>query len=654
MGCYELSTLSWKLEGWRPFWWKLARAAGSVPEVGPFDAPVPGSVQEALYRAGVLPDWNAGVNSRACEWVEHRHWIYETVIPSGWAGEGESACLVAEGLDYSGWVLVDGEEAFRFEGALVMHPFDLGTRLGDQKEHTLALVFEEPPREQGQIGYTSWSKYFKPRYTYSWDWTPRVVPIGIWDRLTLAAGTACEVRLGRVQCFLGEDLCTGAVKVHVECAKVSKVRISLCDGGSELAAKEEVCQEGTSHITLDGAPVEAWWPNGAGAQKTYTVCLEIVGEDGKVCWQEEKTVGFKRVEWQACEGAPAGAEPWMCVVNGKPLFLQGVNWVPPRTCYHDSTEEEYERLITLYREMGCTVFRVWGGGILEKEIFYRLCDQYGILVWQEFPMSSSGVENYPPMAPEAIASLSRIARSYIERRAHHVSLLMWCGGNELTERTPEGAPVSYDHPCIAALKAVVEAEDPEHRFIATSPSGPQFYAHARNYGKGIHHDIHGPWGMGAFSGGGFKDLEAWRGYWEADDSLFRSEVGMPGASPKEIFERFGGGLPVFPPEGEYWQHTSGWWTQWDRFKRLVRPLKGDAGLCAYIELTQKQQAEAYAIAASACKERFPRCGGFIIWMGHDCFPCPANNSVIDFLRAPKPAYYALQAVFTRPVNKELG
>ena len=421
--------------------------------------------------------------------------------------------------------------------------------------------------------------------------------------------------------------------------------MELLDAGNCVQALETALLPGDHVVRLEDIRVEAWWPNGMGTAKTYGLSVRAADAQGRMLWQEERQIGFRRVEWRACEGAPEGAEPWLCVVNGQAVFLQGANWVPPRICYHDSTAEEYGRLLELYREMGCNVLRVWGGAILEKSVFYDLCDRNGLLVWQEFPLSSSGVENYPPEDPESIARLCEIAVSYIRKRAHHASLLLWCGGNELTERGPEARPIGYAHPCITALKRVVEAEDPGRRFLPTSPSGPEFYAHAKNYGTGVHHDTHGPWGLGFLSAGGFADLEAWRKYWDGDDSLFRSEVGMPGASSRTVFEEFRGGLAAFPPVGEYWQHGSAWWTQWERFQDALAGLDAEAGLDEYIRLTQAQQAEAYAYAAERCKGRFPRCGGFIIWMGHDCYPCPANNSVIDFQRNPKPAYEALRRVF---------
>jgi beta-mannosidase len=643
----NLDEQRWTLEGWRPFAWMLGRNVEGnfhiVPDIGPIEAQVPGSVQHNLRRAGVLPDWNEGVNSRQCEWVEHRHWYFETVLPPEVLADGGPVVLAAEGLDYSGWIMVDGREAVRFEGVLVPHLFDLSAHLTPGTEHRLGIVFEEPPREQGQMGYTSRSHFFKPRYPYSWDWCPRLVPVGIWDSLTLLTGPETWFSIKRIQATLDEDNRHGGLVVEVETASAADagiLEVVLFDGEVRVAAESIDITPGRQRIECGDIEVKPWWPNGSGDSHTYQLFLTARDAHGKRFWTEKRVTGFKRVAWQVCEGAVPGAEPWICVVNGQPVFLQGANWVPPLLDYHSATEEDYRRLIDLYREMGCNVLRVWGGGILEREVFYRLCDQAGILVWQEFPLSSSGVENYPPEEPEAIDRLVTVAESYIRRRSHHVSLLLWCGGNELTERTPEATPIGYNHPCIAALQKVVAREDPGRRFLPTSASGPQFYAHAKNYGQGIHHDVHGPWGMGEF-----KDLDAWRAYWEGDDALFRSEVGMPGASSEEILKQFSGGMALWPPRGEYWIHGSAWWIQWDRYRERLEGLPEEEALREYVRLTQEFQAEAYAIAAKCCKERFPRCGGFIIWMGHDLFPCPANNAVIDFLRQPKPAYFALQRVF---------
>ncbi len=644
---HALSRLSWTLEGWRPYAWMLGRKPGAShiqADIAPVSARVPGSVQAALLAAGLLPDWHLGVHSRDCEWVEHRHWLFETTIPAAWTPPGEQAVLVAEGLDYAGWVLVDNVEVARFAGALAPHRFDLTAQISDGRPHRLSICFDEAPPEQGQIGYSSRSRYFKPRYPYSWDWCPRLVPVGVWDALCLETGSSAAFRLDRVRATLAGDYATGRIEAAVgtesPAAEGMTVHAILLDGERECGRARTPLEQAGATVALDGLAVQPWWPNGAGEQKLYTLEVRVVDAHGAPVWRAERQAGFRHIAWRACEAAPEGALPWICEVNGTPVFLQGANWVPPRIAYHDVTEEDYRALIGLYREMGCNALRVWGGGILEKETFYDLCDQAGIFVWQEFPLSSSGVENLPPDLPEAMATLAGIARSYIARRAHHASLLLWCGGNELT--LADATPVDASHPCIAALRRVVEEEDPGRRFLPTSPSGPEFYAHAAAYGKGRHHDIHGPWGMAGFAG-----LEAWRAYWEGDDALFRSEVGMPGAMDADLILKYADGMACWPPEGEYWGHTAAWWTQWDRLQAQFEHMGPEAGLRAYVQQTQAYQAAAYAVAAACCKQRFPKCGGFLIWMGHDCFPCPANNSVIDFERRPKPAYFALQQVFLR-------
>jgi beta-mannosidase len=365
-----------------------------------------------------------------------------------------------------------------------------------------------------------------------------------------------------------------------------------------------------------------------------------------VVWEQRRRVGFKRVRWLPCEGAAPDALPWLCEVNGRTVFLQGVNWSPIRVAYPDTTVDEYRLRVGLYRDMGCNFLRVWGGAYLESEDFYDLCDEAGLLVWQEFPLSSSGIDNWPPERPEVIAELCRIAATYIQRRAHHVSLLMWCGGNELQSsgegsKVGAGRPVSGDHPCLKALADVVAAEDPERRFLPTSAYGPRFNAAAAEFGQGVHHLIHGPWGIGDE-----RSIEPWKEYWRGDDALFRAEVGMPGACDVELIQRY---LPEawWPPSNETWAHSSRWWLMWPRYSHLAS-LPPDEALARYVELTQAEQAEALSFAARCCKARFPRCGGFVIWHGHDCFPCPIGNALIDVEGHPKPVCFALREVFRGP------
>jgi beta-mannosidase len=266
----------------------------------------------------------------------------------------------------------------------------------------------------------------------------------------------------------------------------------------------------------------------------------------------------------------------------------------------------------------------------------------GILVWQEFPLSSSGIDNWPPEDEASIRSLSAVAESYLDRLAHHACLLMWGGGNELQGnleggKQGVGKPVDRTHPLIARFESIVTRRDPERRFVATSSTGPRFYADEKDFGKGLHWDVHGPWKAN-------PNLDEWEKYWQAVDALFHSEVGAPGASPVGIIRRTAGDLPELPVDetNPLWRRSP-WWIEAPLFQQEKG--RSPVSLDEYVDWSQERQARALEIVARNLKAKFPRCGGVIFWMGHDCFPCTANTSVIDFDGQPKPAAHRLAGIF---------
>jgi beta-mannosidase len=636
----DLAKQKWQLFGWRPNYWHQRRSVVTSdhwqPEIGPIDAIVPGSAQTALRAARILPDWNIGLNSRLCEWVEHRQWEFRTTLAD--TPSDQPVILHCDGLDYSGLIAIDTTVIAHFRGALKRHRFDLTPHLSDGMPHTLSILFDEPPPEQGQIGFTSRSQYFKPRYSYSWDWCPRFVPIGIWDQISLHIGQpAAEVV--KVLTTLADDLRTGRVNVFLDHVRDgATIGLTLLRGRTEIASTRQALSAGRQVLRLDNLPVEPWFPNRSGAQPLYEL---IVNHGSKVL--HRATVGFKRIRWLRTENAPATARPLLCEINGQSIFLQGVNWTPIRMDYHRVSQTDYRQRIALYKKMGCNVLRVWGGAYLEREIFYDLCDRAGLLVWQEFPLSSSGSESNAPEDASVIAELSDIARDYIRRRGHHACKLLWCGGNELQSPPNEKGeqfPLSESHPALAALKKVVDDEDPETRYLPTSPTGPFFYAQPDEVGKGMHHHVHGPWNHVGV-------MEQARAYWGSDDAMLRSETGMPGASPLALLKKYAGKEKLWPPskDNPWWNHASLWWLQYELFKPQLKGLKPASALKRYIELSQQRQAEILKLAARSCKDRFPRCAGILIWMGHDAFPTAANTSLVDFDANPKPAYDVLANIF---------
>ena len=634
----------WTLRGWRQNDWELGRTPEhhkvQVADVGPFPARVPGSVRGALVDAGEVPGLAVGRNSRASEWIEHRHWTYSRPLPEGLAtrlqAAGTRAVLVCPALDYAGVVLVGDVEVGAFRGSFTPHEFDITdavTAAGADAE--LAIVFTDVPDGLGQNGWTSRVRDWKPRFNYGWDWIPRMVQIGI------PVAPRLEVRDGAVLRDVAVTAQTedGASSIRVRGIAPDAATVLITVDGPGVALRHEFPGSGAFDVRLDAAGARLWTVHPVDEQALYRVVVRLVSaldED-----EHSATVGFRTVEWRDAESSPAGAAPWLCVVNGRPLFLQGINWVPIRADFADVPEHEVRRRLIAYRDLGVNAVRVWGGSGLESEAFYDLCDELGLLVWQELPLSSSGLDNAPPADDAFTAEFDAIARSYGERLRSHPSLILWGGGNELTEvHAPAvpGTPLDGSHPALAAAAAALAQVDPERRFVPTSPSGPRFEADEREFGLGLHHDVHGPW---EHEGG----IESWQRYWDRDDAVLRSEVGVAGASGLDILLQYGLIEVDATPEQlrGLWTHSSGWWLrdfdQWD----------GSTPIEDWVVASQERQAMMLAYAARATKARFPHSTGFFVWLGHDAFPCAVSLSLLDYHGNPKPAALALGEVFREPV-----
>jgi beta-mannosidase len=655
---YDLSALDWTVEGFTPYLWLFERLYGvgfgadnrciDVPAV---PARVPGSVQGALRQAGILPDWNTGMNYRACEWVENRHWIFSTNLPDEWYSAGPAFRLECLGLDYTGWVYVNRREVGTFQGTHIPHTFDITSYL-QPSDNVLEIIFDLPPRWLGQFGYTSRMKEWKTRFNYTWDWTPRLLQVGIWDDLALVAMEGSEIR--GLRCFTDVDLPTGKgileLGGQITPGNADRVEVTLAQAGQVVrssAFSRAEFEQGVRWADLD---VELWWPNLEGEQPLYDLTCRLLDQQGAEQDRAVRRVGFKHVDWAACEGAPEGADRWQCVINGRPVFLQGVNFAPLCANYADLTQSDYEKRLKTYREMGLNLFRINACQFLERQWFYDLCDELGLMVWQEFPLTSSGLDNWPPEDEDSIAAVAEIAAAFIQRRHHHASLLLWSGGNELQgdlngQKSGMGLPCTLEHPMLKRLQEVTQALDPYHRYIHTSPAGPRAGANPAEFGQGLHWDVHGGAAM-------FTDLEEARKYWAADDALFRSEIYCPGASPAGLIQKYAGSFDIYPAstQNPYWTRLTTWWNDWK--KMIALHGREPSGLNEYIVWSQAYQATMIASEMRACKEHFPRCGGVLLWSGHDTFPLTINSSLIDFDGGQKPSALAVAEVWHCPPGKQ--
>lgn len=643
-----LDVAQWQLRGWRQNDWELARtperAKVRVPDVGPLPASVPGSVRGALLAAGVVPDPTMGTQSRTSEWIEHRHWGFSTTLPDEVAdlaaSPGRRVWLICSALDHAGAVLLGEVEVGRFRGSFTPHEFDLTDAVA-AGERELSIVFTDVPDGLGQNGWTSRIRDWKPRFNYGWDWIPRMVQVGIPESPVIEVRDAATLGLVSVRTEL--DPASGDAVLHLMAQAPPGCTLEVSLEGPGVALRESIPADSGQPARIPVPGAQPWEVLDPGGAVRYEVLIRLVGAGGSIEDMTTCTVGFRSIEWTAAQDAPLDAEPWLCVVNGRPLFLQGVNWVPVRADYADVTDDDIRSRLVAYRDLGVNIIRVWGGAALERDSFYDACDELGLLVWQELPLSSSGLDNHPPDDEEFIADLTTIANSYAARRGHHASLALWGGGNELTAVSAAavpGSPLDDRHPALAAALSAFTEADPGRRFVATSPTGPRFEADAEEFGLGLHHDVHGPWEWAG-------DVASWQDYWDRDDAMVRSEVGVAGASNLDLLRRHGllvDGLSVAALR-ELWTHSSGWWLR--EFDRWA----GSTSLDVWVADSQRRQAEMLSYAARATKARFPRSTGFMVWFGHDAFPCAVSLSLLDYDGAPKPVAAALATVFNTPASE---
>jgi beta-mannosidase len=640
---HDLSQLKWKLIGLSPFFDNYTQnhhdAGFALPDAGPLTVSIPVLAQAALLNAGIIADWNVGLNARQCEWIENRDWIFKVAIPDEWLENAQRVCLRCAGLDYAGDIVLNKTTVSSFRNSFVPVVADLTSEL-KPSGNVLSVRLTPGPRWLGQIGYTSRMTEWKPRFYYGWDWVNRIVQTGIWDAVTLEITHGAEIE--KLRCTTDFDLAGGRGKLKVwgSVRGGSKVRLTLKDRTSELRRVELDAHDFSEHgLQWNDLHVDLWWPNRMGAQSLYDLEVALLDDRGSLLDSQSRKVGFKNIEWRRTKGAAETADPYLCVVNGKPVFLFGVNWTPIRPNFADVRDEDYFKRAEIYRGCGMNLVRVWGGAVLEKEIFYNLCDELGLLVWQEFPLSSSGLDNYPPDDATSVDELGKIAASYVERRAYHVSLLLWCGGNELQDdkngvKSKQPTLTIGQHPAVVRMGEVVAREDPGRRYLATNPYGPVGMFNLQDCGKGVFWDVHGPWNLDGPPGG------EWTTLWAKDDAMFHSEMGAPSTSPVSIIRKYKGSLPEMPgtKDNPLWSRQS-WWLDWPKFAKEKGREPRD--LEEFVAWMDARQEAALTIALRSARSRFPACGGLIIWMGHDSFPCTENASIVDFDGNPKPVVAAL-------------
>jgi len=618
----ELVCSSWRVRGLRPhapIGRKSGCSIGKYYVTNAVEATVPGGVHMDLFRAGLIDNPYYDQNSRACEWIESRWWMYETELSID-VNRGNKRYLVFDGLDYGCEVFINDKSMGEHENMFTEMRIDI-TDIAEETVN-LKVVFHEVPNELGQYGATSETFTQKSRFGYGWDFGVRLVNIGIWRPVWIEYIN--EVRISEAKIYSDYAQPTGTVDAWfaLEGETDQQVCITLYDpAGAQVKTQVlPFANEVSAQFAVNNP--ELWWPNGMGAHPLYTLEICCAGE----CHTYK--IGIRSLRYRQNPGAPADSIPYTIVINDKPVYLKGNNKVPLDHLYGNVGMDEYEWCIKAMVNENVNTVRCWGGGLIETEEFYNLCDQNGIMIWQDFIQSSSGAENVPSSKEIFLKKAKETAIEAVKTRRNHVSLTFWCGGNELTD--PEGKPVTCAHKNIGMLAEVVAELDPQRQFLPSTPSGPIYCA---EFTAPNNHDVHGPWEY--FFDTHYENYNQFQ-------ILLNSEFGVSG--PAERCSLF---LKENDPACEGWnanKHHGEYW--WHSFKRDAKLFGEFDGAEEYIPYGQWAQAESLRYTIESERRNAPHVSGSMIWQLNEPWPNSDNTCIVDYFGTPKMAYYWSKSAFS--------
>jgi beta-mannosidase len=645
----DLSTLPWQL-GQAPRRSFHAEPADDRAEVREWlPASVPGDVRADLIAAGRIPPVETPEGIATGAWADDCDWWVRVVLPANWVpGDLELrsseafVVLEADGIDYRCAIWFDDRLLATHEGMFARQTVMLPPERCDPGLHELAVriwgggalpVSPNPPSHRvvrrllkvlspGFEYFPDRMATTKAQFSFGWDFSPRLLSMGVWDglRLVAARGAYIEDLRTRAEPLSEEDPTPVRwrlrLRVHSRRAQrllaettIEPEAVSPDPHGHTLGEREsnrytaniEVRSPGPTDFDVEIVTPSArrWWPWDQGEPCLYRVTVRLADEAG-VLDEISRVTGVRTVTRARL---PDGS-PWRFVVNGRPLFLRGANWVPADVLPGRVGPRNYARLLEQARAAGVNFLRIWGGGVREKAAFWELCDRLGIMAWQEFPLACAFLDHYP-RDPEYLGTLTAEVGGIVRALRSHPSLIAWCGGNEINpgrEQLPLGA-----------IAGVLRDEDPDRPWIPASPSNGEVH-----------------------------QWQTWHGYapWTElaqTETPFLSEFGLQ-ALPDEatLREMFEGGPPASLDDPRWGARKA----QVDKLRHYAGSQSREGDLSAAVEATQRVQAAALQAGIEARRLRREAAGGVAFWQFNEPWPA-VSWSVVDRRGRPKAAYRML-------------
>ena len=614
---------------------------------------VPSSIYTGLIEAGCFTRFDLEANPEDFSWIAQREWVYRKRIDlANDVCDCDEVDLVFEGLDTVTHIWFNEKLIGKTENMFMPHRFSISDRVRPG-QNTLMVKFLSAtayaerllqrygPMSDHHYGDPRRSYIRKAQYQFGSVLAPALPGCGIYRPVRLEAWNTArieDVHIRTIDC--NEHYADVRVAVAVRRAATRQAgpltgRITLSGAGQKLqqTLHFEVEENRNTAVIRIERPV-FWQPVGYGVPHCYHLEISLCDRDGSPLDTHTADFGVRTIRLGRGKDAPDGG--FRFEVNDRSVYIKGASWIPLSMFPGSHTPADYERRLTQLKEAHVNMLRVWGGGYYEDDIFYRLCDKLGILVWQDFAFASA----YYPDRRWFLSNIQAETQAVVRRLRNYACLALWCGNSRIdhlheTGRLGQGRKFYGRAIYHELLPKLLGELDPDRDYIPTTPDSD---AEAKE--------------PNAPTDGTYHDWRVWNDFAPTSDYLFDTpelprflaEFGLQSLPGRECLER------ICPPHRFYCSseaiekhnYQDGGHARLARYSAdLFRP---PHTLDAQIEQTQLAQARAIKLCAEHLRANNHINGGLLFWTANDC-AAAAGFSAIDYAGCPKALYYYARRFF---------
>ena len=616
-----------------------------------YSATIPGQIHTDLFNNKLIPDPFIGNNENKLKWIDNQEWIYKTNFDVK-KNNFDNLDLVFDGLDTYAKVFLNDSLIISANNMFRGWEFDAKNIL-KEKNNEIKIIFSPTSKydsiEASKIPYIlpqdSRTYSRKAQFQYGWDFAPKFLGCGIWKNVYLRAWNKAKINSVK---FNTESFNDSIAKINFEFEIFSKQKSSflvrISSNSFEKTYKDSLIEliDGINNLKmkLEIPNPQLWWSNGIGKQNLYNFLFEFENDSVKII--DSLKVGIRKIE--LVQQKDSIGENFYFKLNNIPIFIKGANYVPQDVFTARVNFNDYKKIILSAVNSNMNMLRVWGGGIYADDEFLNLCDEFGILVWQDFMFANS----MPPGDSLFFENVKTEATENIKRIRNHPSLALWCGNNEIeegwfnwgwqkqfnyTENDIKNIWNDYKNIFHKLLPELVSNLNPEINYISSSPK----------LGWGNKESLH--------SG----DMHYWGVWWgnlpfeeyEKNIPRFMSEFGFQSSPPLKSINKFAGEINfTFSAAAikNHQKHSRGFKIIESYLKKYFRLPRS---LTEYALSTQLLQSFGVAKAIESQRRAKPICMGTMFWQLNEPWP-GFTWSAIDFYGEEKILYKTISNLY-KPV-----